>query len=139
MTHVDELNRIAIVVLELELMGYAFVLDGETIDYCHNGAKPDPSEVFLRLELIRSNKADALEYLRMREQPVNLAERLFEASDRAAKAARQAEAAGDIFLAQYEWRRFARLYAAYAEETGIEPSAIGWDEWVKSIKDGCPK
>ncbi len=134
MTHTADLNRVAIAILELELMGFTFSLDGEKIKYSHNGAKPDPAQVYPKLGYIEANKTLALEYLRTRTEPVDITHRLFEAAGKSAQLARSAESIGELERARAEWKRFARLYAAFAEQAEIEPSGIGWDEWATSFE-----
>lgn len=113
---------VAIAILELEMLGYRFTLGDRKIHFSCEGNRPALPLVQSYLEIIRANCDHAVTYLQNRNQPFDLAAYLLEASDKIAHAARAAEAKGDIEHARREWKRFARFYAAYADEAGIENS-----------------
>ncbi len=52
--------------LELERLGYRFVLDGDTIRYAHAGARPDPGLASSLLADLREHRDQAVSFLRAR-------------------------------------------------------------------------
>jgi hypothetical protein len=81
-------------ILELETLGYSFTLEAESINFTHQGTKPDPAIVRPLLHTIKENRDDALEWLRDDADAFRM-DCLFNAADRAEVAARQAEIAND--------------------------------------------
>ena len=121
-------------VLELETLGYSFKVEGNTIDYTHNGTALDSVVVYPLMSMIKNNRQDAIEWLRDDAEAFRM-DCLFLAAERAEVAARQAEIANDRVLARFHWKRFARFFApAIVMAGGTEPF-IPWDEWIRSFDD----
>lgn len=74
--------------------------------------EPKPQEARPLIEAIRARREEAVAYLEWREQPLDLAELLFAAGEKAEAAARKWEAQGKLELARQEWARAGRLFAA---------------------------
>ena len=72
-------------ILELELLGYRFTLEGANIVYSITGNKPAASVVHPLLETIKGNKDEAVGYLRDREEAIDLASHLYAQAEKAEK------------------------------------------------------
>lgn len=125
-------------ILELETLGYSFDMDGDRLRYRCCGLRPEAKTVQPLLDTIKSNPEDAKTWLHEYADAfrVNF---LFNASDRAFDAARQAENTGDFALANFHWNRFARFFAAGAEMAGVTNPFIPWPDWIKSFDDYASK
>jgi len=99
-------------ILELELLGYVFTLNGDRVHYKFMGIKPVPELALPWLRIINKFRMDALELLHNRSEPFDILSYLREAGEKAMSSARRAEAKGDLDLAQREWRRYARIQNA---------------------------
>ena len=139
MTLLKTINPAAIrqAIFALEEIGYRFTIEGSKIHYIHHGDKPDFNLVKHCLAVIQIDREAALDVLLKRIKPINLAGKLIEASNKAAKSAQLAEKNGNLELAREEWKRFARLYAAGVEALGIEPSdGVHWKDWARNYDPG---
>jgi len=121
-------------ILELETLGYSFTLEGDSINFTHQGTKPGPAIVRPLLHTIKENRDDALEWLRDDAEAFRM-DCHFLAAERAEVAARQAEIANDRVIKQFHWKRFARFFAAAAVMAGATEPFIPWDEWIRSFDD----
>ena len=112
-------NEVAIAILELQLLGYVFEVDGGKVRYRLAGELQDPAQASQYLDLLKSNKEEVVNYFERWSHPFDLAEALYQA-------ALKAYTAGDL-------PRFARLMAAAMQEGGAN-DPITWDAWVKSFE-----
>lgn len=130
-------NLIASVIEDLKDMGYVFNLEGEVLHYSCANENPDLGLIRSRLKTLRSNRAVSIELIRRQMETMHFAEKFLLASDKAAESAQLAEEKGELERARFEWRRFARLFAACAEVTDTEPSdGVPWKDWVKDHDTG---
>ena len=53
-------------ILEMERMGFQFVLDGGMVRYTHEGERPDPTDVRSFLEYLRRHRDEVVQFLRER-------------------------------------------------------------------------
>ena len=53
-------------ILEMERMGFQFVLDGGMVRYTHEGERPDSGEVKVFLEYLRRHRDEVVQFLRER-------------------------------------------------------------------------
>jgi hypothetical protein len=116
------INDIAMAILELELLGYVFTLDGDRIHYKFTGIKLIPELALPWLRIIKKFRMYALELLRNRSEPFDILPYLQEAAEKAMTSARRAEAKGDLDLAQRDWRRYARIQNAIEPEDETDGS-----------------
>ncbi len=129
-------NEVVINLLELERIGYIFLVVGDVVRYLFEGDAPDAAYIRVRLAMIRDHHEPAITFLNNRSKTFDLTAYLVEASNKAIVSARDAEKTGDLKLARREWGRFNRLSAALADHIGEEPdSGISWEDWVKSLSD----
>jgi hypothetical protein len=114
-------NRVAIAILELELLGYAFELSGppgeERLRYhCTKEPKPDPSAVRPWLRVLKTGRRQAVAFLRARRtsggRPFDLVSNLDRATVKAFESGLRLLAAGQEEQAGYEFGRAARLREA---------------------------
>ena len=70
-------------ILELELLGFVFTLDGINIQYTHQGDRPAPALVGLLLDTIKENKLEAIGYLQKRTEEVDITAHLLAQADKA--------------------------------------------------------
>lgn len=95
---------------------YFFSLEGEgsarRIYYECLALEPKPKEAKPLLEAIKARREQAIAYLEWRQQPLDLAEVLFAAAEKAEDSARRWEAQGKPKLARSEWERAGRLFEA---------------------------
>lgn len=118
---VQAANRVAIALLELELLGYEFALAGppgaERLRYrCNREPKPDPAAVRPWLRVLQAGRLQALAFLRTRRQsagrPFDLAPYLDRAADKAFENGLRLLDAGQDEAAAYEFGRCVRLREA---------------------------
>lgn len=119
-----------IILLE-QVYGYELALKNNAISYSHvEGPDPDRHDVLPLLQAIHEKRDKAMEYLHGRSKPVDVAEHIWDSAEKAQVSAMQAEHLGDFELAEKEWQRSVRLFAAAAKAFGILEPHIPWDEWV---------
>jgi hypothetical protein len=70
-------------IIELELEGYSFMVEGSNILYEHKGDRPSADYIRPLLEKIRGNKPEVIEYLKRRNDGVDFASHLFAQAEKA--------------------------------------------------------
>jgi hypothetical protein len=111
--------------------GYEFELKNGEIHYVHVvGPLPDLQEVMPLFQAIREKRSQAIQYLIDQAQPVDTASDLWSAAEKAQTSAKGAEEMGDHQLAEAEWQRSIRLFAAAAEASGAVDPQIPWPDWI---------
>jgi hypothetical protein len=114
-------NETAIAILELQLLGYTFDVDGGKVRYKLEGEMKDPTQAAQFFQVLKNDKEGVIRYFERIRESFDLAEVLH-------NAALKAYTAGDL-------PRFARLMAAALKTSGVDH--VNWDEWVKSFGP-CP-
>jgi hypothetical protein len=111
--------------------GYEFELqDGQIRYHQVEGPVPNAQDVLPLFQEISANRNLAIEYLQSRCQPLDIAEHLWRAAEKAQYSAIQAENQGGRELARKNWQRSRRLFAGAAKTYGVLEPHIPWNEWV---------
>ena len=119
-----------------EIHGYIFRIVDKKIGYQFVGeGRPDPQIVGPLLKKVKTQKAEAVEFLKKRETLIDYAHELYSAAEKAEQSARQAEEKGNLERSRQEWKRFARLAAAAMKAAGATDPDTPWDEWIQSFND----
>jgi hypothetical protein len=114
-----------------QVYGYKFELCNGQIKYVHEGnILVDEQEVKYLLHEIKKRQSEAVAYLTGQWQPIDIAEHLWDAAEKAERSAHNAEANGNHEFALKELQRTARLCAAAAQASGAVDPHIPWDQWV---------
>src|SRR5687768_6821668 len=124
-----------IILLEC-VYGYELKLEDGLIIYTHVGdTLPDLEKVQPLFQAISEKRSQTVEYLIVRDQPVDVAGHIWEAAAKAQNNAFRAEQQFNHQLAQKEWQRSARLFAAAAKMSGATEPHIPWPVWVAGIDE----
>lgn len=122
-----------IMILEY-VYGYRFELSNGQIKYVQEEDIPiNKEEVQFLLQEIQKKKSNSIDYLTNRSQPVDIADHLWQASEKAEYSARNAMRHKDEQFALKELQRTARLASAAAKASGAIDPHVPWKEWVSSF------
>ena len=73
-------------ILELEVIGYRFTVDGDHIAYRYEGKNPEREIVLPLLNAIHQKRGEAIEYLMYRRAPIDIASHLLDQANKAEEA-----------------------------------------------------
>ena len=112
-------------ILELERLGYRFILNGSAVYYVHKGAKPEPQRVRPLLDDLRRHRAATLSFLQERA--------VREAHDKALVEAEAAELLDRVNrMDQLEWcQRWAEVMTRLDAPCTSNDS---WAAWLAEVE-----